>query len=94
MILPSGLWGKTLVFKTRSQQLIEQLQSEIKALRIANARLSAKNDSLIDKVLALASERAYLLTRPEVVNTMESDIQDIEFTEWGEEVMVKRGSPI
>lgn len=72
-----------------THRLIQALQDERERLVIENARLNRQVEQLMNKVLALASARAYLLTREDIVKS-DDGFREVEFSEWGEEVQVKK----
>lgn len=78
-------WWKVNPVVFQSPKLVKFLEVENERLRAELQRLQAQNSQLVDKIIALSNERAFVLAgNGEAKKT--SPIYDIAFNEWGEEV--------
>lgn len=66
-------------------KVFKLLEREIARLSEENKRLTAQNDELVKKVLALSNEGAYLLTNGS--DREATPIHEVKYNEWGDEVL-------
>lgn len=69
-----------------SPKMVKFLEAEVERLRAELQRLQTQNSQLVDKVIALSNERAFVLAGDGSAQKKASPIYDIKFDEWGDEV--------